>query len=545
MKKWLALMLVAVLVIGVVSGCKKEPPAPVLKEIRIGRPYDITTLDPANANDDGSYDILRMAGEGLVRAVGGQILPGIAETWTVSGDGLEYTFNLRASTWSDGTPLTAQDFEYSFIRLMSPDGAFKNANAGFILKNGSRYFKRECEASEVGVKATGERTLKIQLEQASLETLARLARWPFFPVKKSAVEKAGAAYGSEAANILTNGPFTITEWAHESRVVLQKNAKYWNAGNIHLTKITGIVGATGETAVDMMKAGQLDFTTTTDYAQMKALKDTGFAVTPYSSGYQFVHLNSEGSTKQSNKFMANANFRNALNLAISRQAIVTSVFTGAAPATRITAPDVAGTNRLFVEEYPFKAWPAEGDPVQAKEYLQLALTELGATINNVPTLSMLCFESQRSMTVLQAVQDMILNVLGIKCKIDPQPIQQMIAKVYSGDWDMWWGGKSRGSLDWASIDGWGDDYDYTREANYIYGWYNDDYVALVNDLEAAKDLKTRKDILFEMEKILCSDPPSILIGWVETYACAKKELTGVNVLGGFANLIYADLAVTK
>lgn len=534
-----------VLFVVMVAGCGEpaapEPAEPIAKEIRIGRPYDATTFDPANANDDGSYDILRMMGEGLVRNVGGKILPGIAERWEESEDGLEYTFYLRESTWSDGTPLDAHDFVYSYLRLLAPENAFNNAESALIFKNAERYMNGECEASEVGVTAVDDHILKIRLEKASLETLPQLASWAFFPVKKEAVEAAGAAYGSEAANILTNGPFNLVEWTHEAQMVLEKNKVYWNADEVKLTKITAIVGATGETAVDMMLAGELDFCTTNDYAQMTALKEAGFSITPYSSGYQFVHLNSKGSSEETGRFMANANFRKALNLAVSRKAIVTSVFTGAEAATRITAPDVAGVSGRFCEEYPFEGWPAEGDPDKAKACLQQALTELGATLEDVPTLSMLCFESQRSMTVLQAIQDMILNTLGIKCEIDPQPIQQMIAKAYSGDWDMWWGGKTVGSLDWASSDGWGGDFVPPAAGPYVYGWHNEEYAKLVEEIETARDIKVRKDTLFEMEKILCDDPPTILVGWTQDYACCKPGLVGIDVRGNYANLIYADL----
>jgi len=546
MKKWLALVLAAMLLAGVLAACSKpeEPETkPVAKEIRIGRSYDITTLDPGNATDDGSYDVLRMIGEGLVRQVDGEILPGVAERWEPSSDGLEYTFYLRKDAkWSDGTPLTAKDFEYSYLRLLNAENALSNAESAQMFKNGERYTKGECDASEVGIKAVDDYTLKLTLEKPSLATLSSLAGYTFFPVKKDAVEAAGLAYGSEADNIVTNGPFTCVEWAHESKFVLEKNQNYWNAGEIKLEKITGIIGATGETAVDMMLAGELDFVTTTDYAQMNRLKEEGFSITGYSSGYQFVHMNAKGRSDETARFMNNANFRKALNLAVNRKAIVTSIFTGASPATRITAPDTAGVDGLFVDEYPFQGWPEEGDPVKAKEALDLALQELGATLDDVPTLSMLCFESQRSMTVLQAVQDMILNTLGIECQIDPQPIQQMLAKATSGDWDMWWGGKTRGAMDWADSSGWAGDFDY-RDEFYVHGWANDEYVSLLDELEEAPDMKTRKDILFEMEKILVEDPPSILVGWVQDYACARDGLVGIKVLDGYANLIYAD--VTK
>ena len=133
MKRTFALMLALVMVLSLFAGCGGKAPAtdapaadaPAAsagpKEINIAKAYDATTLDPHQGNDDGSYNIIKYLSEGLVRNKGGVIVPGVAERWEASKDGLEVTFYLRDNAvWSDGTPVTAEDFHYSFLRLLDP-----------------------------------------------------------------------------------------------------------------------------------------------------------------------------------------------------------------------------------------------------------------------------------------------------------------------------------------------------------------------------------------------------------------------------------------
>jgi oligopeptide transport system substrate-binding protein len=548
LKKAIALLMASLMGLAMLAGCggnaaepsqtpaastaEESPPSGNQlseKEIRVARPYDITTLDAHEANDDGSYQILHYIFEGLVRCEGGEIVPGVAEAWEQSDDGLEYIFRLRRNAvWSDGTPLTAEDFRYSFIRMLDPEVAHYYANSGFLFKNGEKYFNGEASADEIGIEVIDSHTLKIIREEPSLETLYTLGSHAFYPLSQAAVEANGVSYGSEAGKILGNGAFTLTQWSHEDRIVLEKNENYWNKDAVNLAKITGIVGAIGETAVDMMLAGELEILETNNYEEVETLEGAGYMAESFTSGYQFVHMNGNGMTEESGRFMGNVNFRRALNYAVNREALVKSVLKGAAPATRISSPDDMGVSDTMHNEYPFEGWPASGDPDKAKECLDLALRELGAEIGEVPVLSMLCFESQNSMTILQAVQDMLLSTLGIKTEIDPQPIQQMIGKATGGEWDFWYGGNTVGSIDWMSLDSVAVGFDYTDPAAFR-GYVNERYVELLKEASSTLDLKARKDNLFEMEKELADNPGSIIVGWNQTYVVHSSSLSGISM----------------
>ena len=519
------------------------PAAP--KEINIAKAYDATTLDPHQGNDDGSYNIIKYLSEGLVRNKGGVIVPGVAETWEMKEDGTEVVFHLRDNAvWSDGTAITAEDFHYSFLRLLDPSVGYNYCDSGFIFKNGEAYFNGEATAEEVGVEVIDSKTLKITRENPSIETLYQLAGTPFLPVRKDVAEAHGVSYGAEADKIMTNGAFTLTEWGHEAKLVLVKNDNYWDKDSIKLDKMTFVVGASGDTAIDMMMAGQLDLLENGVDSKVQPLIDMGFTATPYSAGYQCLHMNSKGRTEESNKFMANSNFRQALNLTINRAAIIASANLGLMPATRISASNDMGVNDTMHNEYPLEAWAATGDAAKAKEHFDLAMKELGTTAADVPELSMLCFDSEGNMTILQAAQDMILNNLGIKCVIDPQPVQQMIGKAITGDWDFWYGGMTGGTMDWLSAGSVAEGF-YSNPDKDEYGTYNycnKEFNALFDKASVALDVKERKDLLFEMEKILVSDPATILLGWNRTYVVTKTGLSGLLISGSDSDYTYMDLA---
>lgn len=343
---------------------------------------------------------------------------------------------------------------------------------------------------------------------------------------------------------MTNGPFTLTEWSHDSKMVLTKNETYWDKDSINLDQMVMVIGASGDTAVDMMMAGQLDLLELGDQDKVTSLTDLGFNAEAYASGYQCIHMNSAGRNEDSAKFMSNSNFRRALNLTINRDAIIASALKGCQATTRISAPNDMGVSDTMHNEYPLEGWPTSGNAEEAKKYFDLAMQELGTTAEDVPELSMLCFDSEGNLTILQAAQDMLLNTLGIKCVIDPQPIQQMIGKAIGGDWDFWYGGMTAGTMDWLSSGSVADGFN-SDPANDDYGTYNycnEEFNALYDQAVVTMDLQERKDLLFEMEKILVEDPATIMVGWNRSFVVTKTGLTGLLISGGESDYTYMDLA---
>lgn len=566
MKKYFAILVAFMMILSLAAGCSKQavesegsdtdavateaaaasaaPAEPVVKELTWARAYDSTSLDPAESADDESNNIVSYTTEGLIRLLNGEIIPGIAETWDASADGMTYTFHLRDSVWSDNTPLTANDFVYSFFRLIDPALGHSQASTGYNVLNAQEYAESTMTAADVGYKALDDKTLEITFKVPGLGNLYSLNSNGFHPVNKAFVEQAGVAYGSEKDMVLGNGPFVITEWSHENTIVLEKNLNYWNADSINITKLTGIANVANDTAVEMMLTGTIDLASFADPAYYQQLYDAGYDGVTYCNTDQFLHINMNGKTADSGRFLSNVNFRRALSYALDRSAACATVLPGQTPASRLIDPDANGISGKYVDEYPI----ADGaginitaDVAKAQEFLQLALTELGATIEDVPELSMLCYESQGSQTQLQAYQDMFLTVLGIKCVIDPQPIQQMIGKVYSFDYDFWLGGVSIGSMDVASADGALNYWDMSNP-DALFGYQNQTFSDLLAEAQQATDLQVRYDKIAELEKIFIDEVPDLLITWKTINVMFKQGIVITSIDKSYgADLAFADI----
>ena len=372
----------------------------------VGSAYDASTLDPAMATDDGSYNVIRLTGEPLLRLVDGEVQPGVAESYEVSEDSKEWTFHLRESVWADGTPMTANDFVYTLVRDLNPDNALENASTLYIIKNGEAYNGGKVSAEEVGVEAVDDYTLKITCETPAYPRT--FTDYMFIPVKEEMVEANGNAYGAEYETIVSNGPFTVTEWVHDSELVLTKNENYWNKDAIKLQEIHVMAGAAGDTAVDMLLTDSLDAAEFTTQASMQAVLDNdGFNSYAYYDGVQFIHLNHHGKTEETGKWLDNVNFRKALNAAIDREALVAAVYTTDVPASSIISSTELGVSEPLDQEFEISSWSTTQDVDAAKEYLAAAMEDLGVSdVSEIPTFTMLAFDSEKNVTCMNAVADM-------------------------------------------------------------------------------------------------------------------------------------------
>lgn len=521
-KRWIAVLTISALcaTLAVAQGA-----GAVLK---VGWPYEPSSMDPHRANEDAAYDALRMMEEGLVRNVDGEAVPGVAESWDVSADNTEYTFHLRKSRYSDGSPVTARDFQYGFMRLLDPTKAFAKADSAFVIKNAEAYYNGKAKAEDLGISVKDDYTLKLSLAVPTFPVV--FADWPFSPMNKAFVEAKGAVYGSEATNLLTNGPYTLKAWEHDSKLVLVKNPNYWNAASISFSEIDAFINAAGDTAVDMMQAKQLDLAEFSNRNQVKTLQDKGFAVDSYASNYQFLHINHKGKSEKTGKFLSNVNFRKALSYAIDRQALVATAYTTSVPSTRLTAPNERGVKGKFNAEYVYSGIPAAANPAKAKEYLAAALKDLGLSAADIPSFTMLCFDSQGSLLALQAIQDMLKKTLGVNCVIDAQPIPSMIAKVYASDYDLWKGGSSLGEVDWLDEIA----KSYLSSIGAPYNYKDAAFDALYNKAIQATTWKARKDRMFELEKYYCDNVVDLLLNWQQVFVVYNPKL------GGFYTSTYLD-----
>ncbi len=236
------------------------------KEFNISKTSDIPTLDPSKAEDVVSSEVLMNTMEGLVKAdKDGKIIPGVAESWEKSEDGKTWTFKLRKdSKWSNGDPVTAKDFEYSWKRTLNPATA---STYGFIMYDivGAKDYNlgNVDNADGVGVKAVDDYTLQVELVRPVHYFDSLMLFKSFLPQNQRAVEEFGQEYGTDKDKVVFNGAFTLTEWKLEDVYTMTKNPDYWDASTVKIDKVNTKIVKDGNAALNLYENGDIDYVTLT------------------------------------------------------------------------------------------------------------------------------------------------------------------------------------------------------------------------------------------------------------------------------------------
>lgn len=193
----------------------------------IGEPE---SLDHHQFSSDQAAEVLRDTGEGLVALdADGSLIPGVAQSWTISDDGLRYRFNIRrGAIWSNGEKITARDFVSTYRSLVNPSRAAINANAIQSVKNATKILNGEAEIESLGVLAAGDDILEIELESPTPYFLQLLTHPSLYPVYSPV---SGEANSSRYLSV-TNGAYSVDNWTKGSEISLVKNSNYWNSENV-------------------------------------------------------------------------------------------------------------------------------------------------------------------------------------------------------------------------------------------------------------------------------------------------------------------------
>lgn len=374
------------------------------------------TLDPGLNSAMDSASVINNMYEGLFRNVDNQIVPGIADSYELSDDLLTYTIKLKQTNWSDGKPLTANDFVYSWKRALDPVTASEYAFQLFYIQGGQAFFEGTGTKEDVAVKAIDDYTLEVKLIAPTAYFVDLLTFWTYFPVREDVVTKgADGAWAFDPKLVVSNGPFTMTAYNQGENIILEKNPNYWNAENVSLDKIVCSMIVDESTMLTAYESGELDIIDSVPSAEIPKLQaeDPTFFIKPLLGTYYYVFNVTKAPVDD-------PKVRRALTLAIDRTAIVESVSKGGqSPAMGFVPPGMFDSEgkefRAVQGNFGIDAQSAGVE--EAKKLLAEAGYPDG---KGFPVLEILYNTSEGHKAIAEAIQEMWKKNLNIDITITNQ-----------------------------------------------------------------------------------------------------------------------------
>ena len=444
-----ALLMAAVMVLGSLTGCGGGEEPATTADGETEQVLNLTGSTPASGlnpllNTTGpDNDIHNMICDTLVkyRAEEGNttsIVPGSAESWDISEDGMTYTFHIRENAkWSDGVQLTAKDYEYTLKMMADPKVGATNAwlYDGVIVNFGESLYDNGKTPEDIGVKAIDDYTLEIQLVHPASYFLQLLNA--LYPVRQDKYEEWGDSYGSSVEKLLCSGPFQIETWNQTTEMIFVKNPNYWNAENVKLDKINSrVIG--GTSALQAFLSGDIDANGTSEPNWVKLIEESGIANTTLVPGNmpEFLMFN------LNNEYLSNTKIRQALAVSFDRQALVNDLCDGQGVVLNSIMPDsmmvgdtpyheLVGDQNYFVTQLQEeitdpKAWLIEGLKEMGKDPDPSQITLRYASRGT----------NEWSKKTAEWFKQMWETALGINVQIDMMEWNIMWDRIDAGDYDI-------------------------------------------------------------------------------------------------------------
>ncbi len=554
MKKWtkcLAVVLTVAMTLGL-TACGSKADAGNTINVMLGT--NVMSLDTNLATDGDSFEVIAGCIDGLTQMdAEGSAIPALAESWDVSEDGCTYTFHLRDAKWSNGTPVSAADFEYAWKMAMTANveynymfdssvGAVKNADA--ILYDGA-------DPDTLGVKALDEKTLEVQLE-VPVSFFPSLMYFPtFYPINQAFFEsQEDGTYGTSPKTFLSNGAFLLSDYTPgTASLSLVKNKDYWDADRVKLDGINYQVVGSSDNALTGFKNGTLDISVVNgdqvasveDDAELsKNLNVTG-------AGYMW-YMSFSQTENNANGYLANQNLRLALSNCLDRESLVDNYVMDGSLATYTCVPpqfaasatsgdDFSGDQDRFKDVCNYNAEAAQNYLAQAKSELGTDTFEFTMIFGNN--------EGDEVTKVAQAIKEQVEATLtGVTITLAPMTKAERLEKMQNDNYDV-------------ALTRWGPDYAdpmtylgmwVTNNANNYGFWSNADYDRIIADCTTGQyvsDYDARWNALYEAERLVMEEA---VIAPLYTKANANlinTAVTGVEFHPVALNRVYKNAAITK
>lgn len=517
-RKTTSVLVTALLLVGLVAGCgSSNAGKSAEKTLRMVSGAEPETLDPRKATGGAEMNVLRQIFEGLcTHDAKGEIVPGVAERWDISPDGLKYTFYLRENAkWSNGDPVTAQDFEYAWKTALSPELGSRYAEQLYCLKNAEAYNNKKAAADQVGVKAINGRTLEVTLERPTPYFLSLVTFWTYYPVHQKTVE-ANDKWNTDPKTIISNGPFKMAGWTHNSKIQLVKNEHYWHKEVVKSEKVELVLTENNKTALDMFESNQVDVVAAQppNGEIPRLLKANLIKTMPYpTTVYYFFNV-----TKAP---FDNPKVRKALSLALNR-----GMFSGAVLKAG-EKPALAFVPFALPDAKPGEEFRTAGGDLFKDNDVETAkklLAEAGYPDGKgLPKITLLYFTNDNAKAMAEVAQEMWKKNLGVNVELANQEWKVYMKTCEQGDFQL-------AFMSWTS-----DFYDpmgvleigMTGNGNNFTRWSNAEYDRLLKEAQFTIDPVARMRLMHAAEKVLIEDMPVIPLYFDNRKILEKPNAKGV------------------
>ncbi|MDJ0652030.1 MAG: peptide ABC transporter substrate-binding protein [Simkaniaceae bacterium] len=446
----------------------------------------------------------------------GEIIPGVAESFTISEDQKTYTFKLRDSYWSNGDPVTAYDFEYAWKKSVNPLHAKPSAFMFYKIKNVKACLEKRVGVDDVGIVALDEKTLKVELEHPAPYFLSLCVYSACAPIHKE-IDLTDSQWGNDLnKNFVTNGPFLLKEWKKGVEIYFEKNPSYWDSRSIKIGGVQIAIVPDENTQFLMYEKGELDW-----IGEPMSSIPIDIKVNMYKKGelqavdafsLRWLYLNNEKPP------FNNKNFRKAVSYAINRQSLVDHIFQlGEKPAMGILNEDLA-----IIDKPHFK----DGHVELAKKHLNQALLEMGMTHENLPTFTLSHRDGASNSTLNQAIQRQLHVNLGLHVEID------------RADWPVFFDRVLQGDYECAEIRYYSrikdpsymlDPFRYRDPSINMARWEHPTYKNLLEKADDEIDLEKRQEYLHLAEALLMEEMPVVPLCFDKFHFLCNKHLKGIYI----------------
>lgn len=495
------------------------------------------TLDPAKARGTHESWPLQHLFVGLTRVnKDGKVENALADKIEISEDGKVYKVTLKDGLkWSDGNPITAEDFEFAWKRVLDPKMESQYAYQLYYIAGAEEYNKGKGKADSVGVKALDAKTLQVTLKQPTAYFDSLMGFYTYYPVSKKVVE-ANADWAKDPKTLVSNGAFTLKDWTHNSKIVMDKNPNYYEADKVKIDGIDLDIIEDQSTVYQKYVAGEYNMVVelpTEVTAKLRAENNPELVIGPNVALY-YYNLN------PAVKPLNNVKVRKALSLALDRKVITDQITQGGQlPATAIVPPGLLDdTGKEFSDANKDLI---KTDVEEAKKLLTEGLAEEKMTPADVK-LTILYNTSENHKKIAEAIQQMWNKELGIKTELENVEFKVKIDRENAHQFDISRSGWVGDYLDpMTFMDLW-----ITGASNNYVNYSNPEYDKLVKEAQTSTDQKLRMDNMKKAEKMILEDMAIVPIYFYTHPYTVKPNVKGItkNAIN-YPSLINAEIELKK